>query len=89
MEVSSMTPNTKQTVLEPCPFCGCASAYFERIGTPFQSCVVECGDCGARLETGEEGQDCGCAWNHRAAPAPVIRNPRTTETPGIVADEHC
>ncbi|WP_164855554.1 Lar family restriction alleviation protein [Bordetella avium] len=64
-----MTPNTKQTVLEPCPFCGCASAYFERIGTPFQSCVVECGDCGARLEANEEGQDCGNAWNSRAEPA--------------------
>ncbi|RIQ11805.1 restriction alleviation protein, Lar family [Bordetella avium] len=69
MEVSSMTPNTKQTVLEPCPFCGSDSVHFTRLGTPRQSCIVECGDCGARLEANEEGQDCGNAWNSRAEPA--------------------
>lgn len=54
--------------LKPCPFCG-GEAHFERIGTPRQSCIVECDSCGARLESSEEGVRCGRMWNTRAQPA--------------------
>ena len=50
--------------LKPCPFCG-GSAHFERMGTPRQSCIVECDSCGARLESSEEGAHCGLSWNDR------------------------
>lgn len=51
--------------LKPCPFCG-GKAYFERHGTPRQSCIIECGSCGCRLESSEEGSRCGSMWNRRA-----------------------
>jgi Lar family restriction alleviation protein len=50
--------------LLPCPFCG-GKAKFERIGTPRQSCIVVCEDCGCSLETGEQGFSCGMNWNQR------------------------
>jgi Lar family restriction alleviation protein len=49
-----------------CPFCG-GSANFEQKGTPRVSCIVACDDCGARLESGDTGSNCGAAWNRRAA----------------------
>lgn len=54
--------------LRPCPFCG-GRASFERIGDHRKSCIVSCDDCGAWLETGEEGERCGGTWNHRARDA--------------------
>lgn len=36
---------TDSTLL-PCPFCGGDTPTFERIGTPRQSCIVVCGNCG-------------------------------------------
>ena len=53
--------------LLPCPFCG-GEAEFERVGTPRQSCIVACTDCGGRLETSEEGGACGSQWNDRYMP---------------------
>jgi Lar family restriction alleviation protein len=53
-----------ETKLLPCPFCG-GEAYIEQIGTPRQSCVVECGSCGLRHDSGDEGQRCGTSWNRR------------------------
>lgn len=53
--------------LLPCPFCG-GEAEFERMGTPRQSCIVACTDCGGRLETSEEGAACGSQWNDRHVP---------------------
>ena len=53
--------------LLPCPFCG-GEAEFERMGTPRQSCIVACTDCGGRLETSEEGGACGSQWNDRHTP---------------------
>jgi len=53
--------------LLPCPFCG-GEAEFERMGTPRQSCIVACTDCGGRLESSEEGAGCGSEWNDRHAP---------------------
>lgn len=50
--------------LKPCPFCG-GDAEFERVGTPRQSCIVVCNDCGARLESSDEGDMSGTAWNRR------------------------
>ena len=53
--------------LLPCPFCG-GEAEFERMGTPRQSCIVACTDCGGRLEASEEGAACGSQWNDRHVP---------------------
>lgn len=39
--------------LLPCPFCG-GKAEIERYGTPRQSTIYNCTECGCRLETGEE-----------------------------------
>jgi len=50
--------------LKPCPFCG-GAAHFERMGDRRQSCIVACEDCGARLESNEEGDFCGGRWNTR------------------------
>ena len=51
--------------LKPCPFCG-GQAYIEQRGTPRQSCIVECGSCGLRHDSGDEGDRCGTSWNRRA-----------------------
>lgn len=48
--------------LRPCPFCG-GRAEFERTGTPRQSCIVVCTDCGARHESSDEGERSGWSWN--------------------------
>ncbi|WP_439606823.1 Lar family restriction alleviation protein [Hydrogenophaga sp.] len=55
--------------LAPCPFCGSTGAQFERIGTPRQSCIVACNNCGARHESSDEGLACGSSWNDRAQQA--------------------
>lgn len=57
------------TKLLPCPFCGNPEPYFERMGTPRQSCIVVCGNCGARHESGDENEHSGRSWNERAAPS--------------------
>ena len=49
--------------LAPCPFCG-GCAEFVRKGSKRQSCIVECKDCGCRLETNEVWNS-GKAWNTR------------------------
>lgn len=62
------------TQLLPCPFCGHDTPEFERTGTSRQSCIVICGDCGARHESSDEYQRSGQSWNTRAsqsAPSPV------------------
>jgi Lar family restriction alleviation protein len=59
--------NTGAASLLPCPFCGSA-AYIEQPGTRRQSCIVECGSCGLRHESGDEGAMCGTSWNRRATP---------------------
>ena len=51
--------------LKPCPFCGHETPEFERMGTPRQSCIVACGNCGARHESSDEGDRCGSSWNQR------------------------
>lgn len=53
--------------LKPCPFCGHDTPEFERMGTPRQSCIVICGNCGARHESSDEGDRCGQSWNERAS----------------------
>lgn len=58
--------------LKPCPFCGNTEPEFERIGTPRQSCIVVCGNCGARHESSDEGEDSGASWNRRAQPAQAV-----------------
>ena len=50
--------------LFPCPFCG-GAAEFERLGTPRQSCIVECTDCGVRQESSDSGDRNGSSWNTR------------------------
>ncbi len=51
--------------LLPCPFCR-GAASFERMGTRRQSCIITCGNCGARHESGDEGANSGQSWNTRA-----------------------
>ena len=58
--------------LKPCPFCGSAEPVFERVGTSRQSCIVVCGNCGARHESCDEGEDSGASWNRRAQPAQAV-----------------
>ena len=60
------------TKLLPCPFCG-GTAHFERLGTPRQSCIVECDSCGVRHESSDEGERSGTQWNERTAPAPAAQ----------------
>lgn len=55
--------------LKPCPFCGHETPYFERRGTPRQSCIIACGNCGCQHESSDEGDRCGTQWNERAAQA--------------------
>jgi Lar family restriction alleviation protein len=50
--------------LLPCPFCG-GEAEFERLGTRRQSCIVVCIDCGCRLESADQDDNCGVSWNTR------------------------
>lgn len=64
--------------LLPCPFCGHDTPEFERLGTSGQSCIVACGNCGARHESSDEYEDSGSSWNHRAS-QPVAREPLTDE----------
>ncbi len=62
---------TQGASLLPCPFCGHDTPEFERIGTSSQSCIVACGNCGGRHESGDEYLASGTSWNRRAqAPAP-------------------
>lgn len=61
--------------LKPCPFCGNETPEFERMGTPRQSCVVRCGNCGALHESGDEGEFSGTSWNERAAIREAIAAP--------------
>lgn len=49
--------------VKPCPFCGCIMVELVRPGTPRQSCIVACADCGCRLESNEIGAL--EAWNRR------------------------
>jgi Lar family restriction alleviation protein len=60
--------------LAPCPFCG-GAAEFERRGTGRQSCIVVCGDCGARHESGDSGDRCGSSWNRRESSRPSLPMP--------------
>lgn len=61
-----MTNEQLRAELLPCPICG-ERASFVRQGTRRKSCIVACDSCGASLETSEEGEHCGKAWNRRAA----------------------
>lgn len=55
--------------LRDCPFCG-GTAEIERHGTPRQSTIYACNECGCRLETGEEW-DHGADWNKRSCDAEI------------------
>lgn len=50
--------------LKPCPFCG-GEADMVQPGTYKYSCIVECQNCGCRLESSDEGEHSGRAWNTR------------------------
>ncbi len=52
--------------LLPCPFCG-GAAEFVRSGTSRQSCIVNCTECSASLESSDEGDSSGRTWNMRHA----------------------
>ena len=59
--------------LAPCPFCGGEATLDHdgaRRGTPRQSCIVVCTQCGCCLESSDEGDDSGRSWNQRHSTAP-------------------
>jgi len=49
--------------LKPCPFCG-GEAEIVQYGTPRYSTIIECQECGCKLENGETFNH-GNAWNRR------------------------
>lgn len=67
MNIPPEGAHSADPVLKPCPFCG-GDAEFERLGTGRQSCIVACGNCGARHESSDEYERSGSSWNQRAAP---------------------
>lgn len=67
MSDTNPIPPASERELLPCPFCGHDSPEFERMGTSSQSCIVICGNCGARHESGDEYLRSGLSWNTRAA----------------------
>ena len=67
MSDTTPIPPASERDLLPCPFCGHDSPEFERMGTSSQSCIVICGNCGARHESGDEYLRSGSSWNTRAA----------------------
>ena len=62
--------------LKPCPFCG-GEAEIVQPGTRRHSCIVDCLNCGCRLESSDEGELSGMAWNTRA-PSPTTRDQEKT-----------
>jgi Lar family restriction alleviation protein len=52
--------------LKPCPFCGNKTPRIVRAGTARYSTQIECGNCGCRHESGDEGTEVGQSWNERA-----------------------
>lgn len=73
---------TAPIVLKPCPFCG-GKAEIERMGTPRQSTIYSCTDCGCRLETGEEWSH-GRDWNERNPPDAQVSSERLSMIDAIV-----
>jgi Lar family restriction alleviation protein len=74
--------------LKPCPFCG-GAAHIEQRGTPRQSCIVECGSCGLRHDSGDEGDMCGMSWNRRTASADARKDAaryRYLRNCGVIVD---
>ncbi len=53
--------------LFPCPFCGNDEPEMVQTGTSRRSCIVACGNCGARHESGDSGVSSGTSWNQRTA----------------------
>ena len=72
------------TELKPCPFCG-GPAYLVQPGTNSQPCVVECGNCGALHESGDEGVKCGTSWNRRVASAAPAEGREPSEALKLLA----
>jgi len=54
--------------LMPCPFCGYSTPCFERIGTPWASCIVVCEYCGGGHESSDKDAHNGRSWNRRSTP---------------------
>lgn len=58
---------TTKPKLLPCPFCG-GQPEVIREGTRRYSTIIACSNCGCRLESGNEGDQYGDAWNSRHPP---------------------
>jgi Lar family restriction alleviation protein len=65
-----MKDSESSNALLPCPFCG-GQAEIVRVGTRSQSTIIDCSDCGCRLESADEGDQYGDAWNRRATHEPA------------------
>lgn len=90
-------PEALYAPLLPCPFCGHEEPTFERVGTPRQSCIVICGNCGCRHESSDEGARSGTQWNTRAdatcslrsAPKPELQEAFAERYKSDPADPSC
>ena len=51
--------------LKPCPFCGSDNIEVVREGTRKVSTIIECGNCGCKLESGDQGKKFDNSWNTR------------------------
>jgi hypothetical protein len=61
--------------LKACPFCGNPTPRIVRAGTSRQSTQIECGWCGCRHESADEGDQVGQSWNERSLPSAALQAP--------------
>ena len=70
--------------LKPCPFCGSDEISIVRTGTSRQSSIVECQNCGCRLEANELRT--GSAWNGRAGEEKLEEEIRAVQEKEMLLD---
>jgi hypothetical protein len=65
IEKNLYTDCIRTVKLKSCPMCGCEPRA-DRLGSSFKetTTVIRC-DCGLTMETSEQDEECGMAWNSR------------------------
>ena len=74
--------------LKSCPFCG-GEAHIERMGTSRVSMQIECGNCGAGMETGETWIDDNSGWNTRAPQSEWISVDKFRTSKDVLVHAYC